>query len=168
MMFLFAQIVNSMNQINMSIHEVFMHRCLELAWIALYEGDAPVGSLVVCHGQIIAEGLEGVKAQQDVTWHAEIDAVRKACQALGTLDLKDCTLYTNVEPCVMCSYAIRQTGISQVIIGMETATLGGVSSTCAILIDPTIQGWGSPPAVVTDILRGECLAVRAEYDKNRD
>ncbi|HXW00196.1 MAG TPA: nucleoside deaminase [Anaerolineae bacterium] len=147
----------------MSIHEAFMRRCLELARIALYEGDAPVGSLVVRHGQIIAEGVEGVKAQQDVTWHAEIDAVRKACRALGTLDLKDCTLYTNVEPCVMCSYAIRQTGISQVVIGMETASLGGVSSAYAILSDSTIPGWGSPPVVVTDILKEECLQLRSRY-----
>jgi tRNA(adenine34) deaminase len=127
-----------------------------------------VGSVVVHHGQIIAEGIEGVKAQQDVTWHAEIEAVRKACQTLRTLNLRDCTLYTNVEPCVMCSYAIRQTGISQVVIGMETASLGGVSSACAILTDPTIPGWGSPPVVVTDILREECLALRSEYDKNKD
>jgi tRNA(adenine34) deaminase len=123
--------------------------------------------VVVRHGQIIAEGIESVRAQQDVTWHAEIDAVRKACQTLRTLDLKNCTLYTNVEPCVMCAYAIRQTGISQVVIGMETDSLGGVSSACAILSDPPIPGWGSPPAIVTDILREECLALRAEYDKNR-
>jgi tRNA(Arg) A34 adenosine deaminase TadA len=56
MMFLFAQIINSMNQINVSIHETFMRRCLELAQVALHEGDAPVGSVVVRHGQIISRG----------------------------------------------------------------------------------------------------------------
>jgi tRNA(adenine34) deaminase len=147
MMFLFAHIINSMKQINVSIHETFVRRCLELARIALYGGDAPVGSLVVRHGQIIAEGIEGVKAQQDVTWHAELDAVR------------------NVEPCVMCSYAIRQTGISEVVIGMETASLGGISSACAILCDPAIPGWGPPPAIVIDILREECLQLHSSYSQ---
>lgn len=147
----------------MSSHETFMRRCLKLAEMALQQGDAPVGSLLVRDGQIIAEGIEGVKAQQDVTLHAEIDAVRQACQVLGTLDLTGCTLYTNVEPCVMCSYAIRQTRISQVVIGMEISSLGGVSSACAFLLDPTVPDWGLPPMIVTNVLLEECLILRSQY-----
>ena len=73
-------------------HEEYMRRCRQLAQEALRGGDAPVGSLVLREGRIIAEGVEGVKARKDVTAHAEIIAIRKACAVLGMLDLSGCTL----------------------------------------------------------------------------
>ena len=109
-------------------HEKYMHRCRQLADEAVRGGDAPVGSLVLRDGKIIAEGVEGVKAQNDPTAHAEILAIRKACAALGTLDLSGTTLYTTTEPCLMCSYAIRQTRISRVVIEKRTEQGGGVTS----------------------------------------
>src|SRR5689334_1634155 len=88
-----------------SPHERYMRRCIELARRALDTGDAPVGALVVADDRIVAEGIEGVRARSDVTAHAEIEALRAASKGLGTLNLTGCTLYTSVEPCVMCAYA---------------------------------------------------------------
>ncbi len=106
----------------MSDDEDFMRRCLELGRIALQRGDAPVGSLIVLNKRIIAEGIESVKSKNDPTAHAEIEALREACRTLETIDLSGGTLYTNVEPCWMCSYAIRQTQISKSSIRQSKRT----------------------------------------------
>ncbi len=110
-----------------------------------------MGSLVLRDGQIIAEGVEGVKAQMDVTAHSEIIAVRKACAVLGTLDLSGTTLYTTTEPCLMCSYAIRQTRISQVVIENRTENGGGVTSQYPILSDSSFPNWAPPPDIILGI-----------------
>ena len=131
-----------------SQHEQYVRRCRQLAEEAVRGGDAPVGSLVLRDGRIIAEGIEGVKAQTDVTAHAELLAVRKACAALGTLNLSGATLYTTTEPCVMCSYAIRRTRISTVVIEKRTEEGGGVTSRYPILKDESFPGGGAPPEII--------------------
>jgi tRNA(adenine34) deaminase len=97
-----------------------------------------------------------VKATGDLTAHAEIEAVRRACVVLQAIRLDGCTLYTTAEPCFMCSYAIRQARISQVVIGRPTPEVGGVSSRHAILTDPAIAVWSSPPTICAVVLRHEC------------
>lgn len=141
---------------NESAHETFMRRAIELAKIALSKGDTPVGSLTVCDGQILAEGIEAVKTRIDISAHAEMIAIRQACRALGTLDLSGCAIYTTAEPCLMCSYAIRQTRISQVIIGRPSPQIGGLSSPHPILSDSRISCWGEPPRIVEGVLWTEC------------
>ncbi len=66
----------------------------------------PFGAVIVRNGEIIARGFNNVLASNDPTAHAEVDAIRKACQALGTFQLTDCDLYTSCEPCPMCLGAI--------------------------------------------------------------
>ena len=63
----------------MTTDEDFMRRCLEIGSIALSGGGAPVGSLIVIGGEIIAEGVESVKSKTDPAGHAKIEAVRRAC-----------------------------------------------------------------------------------------
>ena len=139
--------------------EGYMRRAIALARIALANGDTPVGSLVVHKRKIIGEGFEAVKKHMDVSGHAELIAIRNACSALQTFDLSGCTLYSTAEPCFMCSYAVRQTRISQVIIGRPTPTVGGISSHHPILIDAQIPGWGKPPDIVSGFLEAECFAL---------
>jgi tRNA(adenine34) deaminase len=140
---------------NNAIHERYMRRCIELSRRALAAGDAPVGALVVLNDRIVAEGIESVKARRDVTGHAEIEAVRSACERLGSLNLTGCTLYTNVEPCVMCAYAIRLARVSVVVTGARSSdaewTLNGwrVLTSGDILLDTPA------PSVVRDVLSSE-------------
>jgi tRNA(adenine34) deaminase len=129
-------------------HARHMRRCLMLARRAQRQGDAPVGSLVVRDGKIIGQGIEAVKKRRDIAAHAEIEAIREAVRALGTADLSGCILYTSVEPCFMCSYAIRQTGIAQVVLGRKIAAVGGASSRYPILRASDIPGWAAPPDIV--------------------
>ena len=122
-----------------------IERILRLADQARSRGDSAVGCVIARDGVIIAEAFEQVNSTKDAAGHAEILAIRLACKALDSLDLTRCALFTNVEPCWMCSYAIRDTGISEVVIGTVVADIGGVTSRYPILSDPDIAGWRDPP-----------------------
>lgn len=125
-----------------------MRRCIKLAGIATQNGESPVGSIIVLDDKIIGEGIEAVKQHNDITYHAEIEAIRNASNHLGHRNLAGCTLYTTNEPCIMCSYVIRQTGISIVVMGMLTGDTGGYSSALPVLKDKTISKWAAPPEII--------------------
>lgn len=124
-----------------------LRRCLELAEQARKHGESPVGAVIERGQELIAEAAERVRTDQDVTAHAELLAIRYACRALGTTNLSDCTLYTTVEPCWMCAFAIRETQISRVVISKPIKDIGAVTSRCPILTDAEIPDWGAPPKI---------------------
>jgi tRNA(adenine34) deaminase len=126
----------------------FMDRCYGLAESAKAAGESPVGTVIVRDGEVIAEGIEAVHAGPDPSGHAEMLAIRSACQRLGSADLSDCVLYTNVEPCFMCGYAIRATGIGRVVMAGPAGEIGAVDSNYAFLTDGSFERWGPPPEVV--------------------
>ncbi|HVE57987.1 MAG TPA: nucleoside deaminase [Pyrinomonadaceae bacterium] len=147
----------------MKSDEDFMSRCLELGRAALAVGDAPVGTLIVIGGKIIAEGIEAVRAKNDPTAHAEIEAVRLACKKLNKLNLSGSTLYTNVEPCVMCAFAIRQTGIREVVFGLSNSDVGGATSKFPVLTDSDFPAKHDPPEIRAGVLRAECKQLLREF-----
>jgi len=127
----------------------YMCRCLELAEASREAGETPVGSLIVLNGQILGEGIEGVRTHFDPSAHAEVQAIRAACRHEQTLDLSGATLYTTVEPCVLCAYAIRRAGVSRVVYGVPAGQAGGVTSRYDILADRELTGWPPPPEIVS-------------------
>lgn len=140
-------------------HERYMGRCIELARGALATNDAPVGAVVVSEEQIVGEGVEGVKAHSDVTAHAEIAALRAACRRLGTLDLSGCTLYTSVEPCVMCAYAIRLARVAAVVTGAGAADAECAVSGWTVLTSADVLLDRPLPLVVRGVMATESLAL---------
>jgi len=145
---------NSMGDIKQ--YENLMRRCIELAKIAKQRGDSPVGSVIVKGGHIIAEGIEGSKTHKDITFHAEIEAVRNAIITAGKTDLSDCFIVTTHEPCIMCSYVIRHHKIGLIIVGTTTGEIGGYSSALPVLLDKTISKWNTLPKIIDKILEQEC------------
>ena len=137
---------------------IYMRRCLELAEIAALAGDTAVGALIVCGEELVGEGLERTRATLDPSAHAEMEAIRQACKRLDTLDLRGCSLYSTVEPCVLCGYAIRRTGIAHVVYGVATGQAGACTSSYAILADRDLEGWPQVPEVTGGVLADECLA----------
>lgn len=137
-------------------NEIFMRRCIVLAELARASGEAPVGALLVHEGEILAEGIERTHSHFDVGAHAEVLAIRAACQKRKSTDLSGCTLYTTVEPCVLCSYVIRKTGIGRVVYGIPTDQAGGATSKYDILQDSNLAGWPPPPRVTAGVLADEC------------
>jgi tRNA(Arg) A34 adenosine deaminase TadA len=125
-----------------------MLRCIELARISEKRGDHPFGSLIIRDGQLLAEGLNSVVTEMDVTSHAESVAMRLACKAVGALDLRGATLYTSCEPCWICSCAIRELRIERVVFALTSPKGGGFSSPkYPILRDPEIERYGPPPVL---------------------
>ncbi len=139
------------------MEETLMRRCLELAEGSRRSGETPVGALVVRNGEILGEGLEATRALLDPSAHAEVQALRAACQAARSLDLTGTTLYTTVEPCVLCAYAIRRAGVSRIVYGIPAGQAGGVTSRYNLLTDDTLTGWPPPPEVVSGVLGEECM-----------
>lgn len=88
-------------------HVEFMKQAIALATENVVQGrGGPFGAVVVKDGVVIASGVNQVTASNDPTAHAEIVAIRNACQALGTFRLTDCDVYTSCEPCPMCLAAL--------------------------------------------------------------
>lgn len=149
-----------MTNLNQSELENYMKECIRLAKIAKDRGDSPVGSLLIRDGIIISEGIEGGKTHKDITYHAEIEAVRNAVKKLGKSDLSDCIMVTTHEPCIMCSYVIRHHKVKLIIVGDNSGEIGGYSSIYPLLNDKSITNWSDPPQIITGILEKECRELR--------
>lgn len=88
-------------------HKKFLQEAIKLAQENVASGrGGPFGAVIVKDGQIIARGCNQVLSQNDPTLHAEVDAIRQACQKLGSFQLTDCIIYSSCEPCPMCLGAI--------------------------------------------------------------
>jgi tRNA(Arg) A34 adenosine deaminase TadA len=135
-----------------------MRHCIELAREALERGDHPFGSVLVRDDAIFAEGQNRVTSKFDPTAHAETEAIREACKALETLDLRGFTIYASGEPCWMCSLVIRQVGIERVVIGeLSRWPTGGYASAFPVLTAEVPERFGPPPEVVVGVL-GEAIS----------
>ena len=121
-------------------------RCDALARIAASHDESPVGSVVVLGDAIIGEGVEASRAHRDVTFHAEVEAIRAAVATHGR-DLSAATLYTTHEPCLLCSYVIRHHRIARVVIRHAVPDVGGVTSRLPVLTTTEVASWGPPPII---------------------
>lgn len=137
-------------------HAQYMEKCLQLARKARSNGKTGVGAIVIRDGQIVGEGVEGDNALPLQLAHAEILAITQASSILATRDLSDCSLYTTVEPCMMCSYLIRSTRIKEVIFGVDAGSVGGATSRYPILTADDIDKWGKPPVVISGVMDRAC------------
>lgn len=94
-----------------------MRRAIALSEQSVRNGGGPFGSVVVRGGEIIAEATNSVTIACDPTAHAEVNAIRKAAQKLGTFDLSGCDIYTSCEPCPMCLGAIYWAHLNRIYYG---------------------------------------------------
>ncbi len=145
--------------------ERYMRRCIELAQLAFDSGDVPVGALVVRDGRVIGEGYERTRGRLDPAAHAEVEALRAACATLDTLDLSGATLYTTVEPCVLCAYVVRRTRIRRVVCGVDAGPRGGAAGRYPLPTDASSFADREPPALTSGILAEECESLLARYRK---
>lgn len=95
----------------------YMKQALQEAQKAFDRGEVPVGAVVVCRDRIIARSHNLTETLNDVTAHAEMQAITAAAEHLGGKYLTDCTLYVTVEPCVMCAGALGWSQISRIVYG---------------------------------------------------
>ncbi|MBW2938562.1 nucleoside deaminase [Aureisphaera sp. CAU 1614] len=105
----------------------FMKKALQEAETAFEKGEVPIGAVVVCKNQIIARAHNLTEALNDVTAHAEMQAITAAANFLGGKYLKDCTLYVTLEPCQMCAGALFWSQISKVVFGARDTERGCIA-----------------------------------------
>jgi len=117
-----------------------MLRALELAADAPAHGDVPVGAVVLdAAGEVIASGVNERELTGDPTAHAEVVALRRAADALGSWRLDGCTLVVTLEPCTMCAGAIVASRVERLVFGAFDEKAGAVSSLWDVIRDPRLN-----------------------------
>ena len=113
----------------------FMKLAVDEAKIAAAEGEVPVGAVIVRDGKVIATGRNNREKTLQAEGHAEMQAIRKACEVLGSPFLDGCDIYVTLEPCPMCAGAILQARMHKVIFGAYEDKSGAVGSVFNLFYD---------------------------------
>ena len=108
--------------------EYYMGLAIRQAKKALKHNEVPVGAVIVKNNKIISQAYNKREKSQDVTKHAEMIAIEKACKKLKNWRLDDCTIYITMEPCMMCCGAIEQSRISKIVYGTANENFGNVKN----------------------------------------
>ena len=143
----------------MTTDEQYMLRALEQAQMAADRDEVPVGVVVVCQDRIIARGHNLTETLNDVTAHAEMQAVTAAANALGGKYLSDCTLYVTVEPCVMCAGALAWAQVGRIVYGASDPKRG-YSVYAPEALHPRTQ-------VTAGVLAEECGELMRKFFKSK-
>ena len=137
-----------------------MMAALREAQTAYDEGEVPVGAVIVVDAHIIASNHNRTEQQHDPIAHAEILAIRDACQQMGYERLTDASLYVTVEPCVMCAGALVLSRIRQVIYGTENPKAGAVNSLYQVVQDARLN---HQLDVISGVMRAECSRLMSTF-----
>jgi tRNA(adenine34) deaminase len=145
-----------------------MQRCIALSVRAGEEGEYPYGVVICRDGKAVAESINRVAHERDVTRHAEVVAISRAQKALGTVSLDDCMIYVSAEPCVYCCYAIRESRIGRVVYGLRSPHMGGVSK-WPVLPDADLSNampevFAAPPEIVAGFMAAEAEATLLKWN----
>jgi tRNA(adenine34) deaminase len=133
----------------------YMKQALMEAQRAAERGEVPVGAVVVCHDRIIARSHNLTETLNDVTAHAEMQAITAAANYLGGKYLTDCALYVTVEPCVMCAGAIAWSQLGRLIFGASDEKRGYHKYAPEALHPKTI--------VIQGVLADECASLMKQF-----
>ncbi len=130
---------------------------------AAEDGEVPVGAIIVKDGQVIATGRNRREKNHDATAHAEIEAIKYACEATGDWRLDGCELYVTLEPCPMCSGAIINSRIKTVIFGAYDTKCGALGSVANFANLP----FNYTPEVYGGICEDECRKLLTDFFKDK-
>ena len=137
----------------------YMDEALILAREAAAEGEVPVGCVIVCKDKIVGRGRNRREQGRSALAHAEVEAIRQACETLGGWRLWECTLYVTLEPCPMCAGAIVNARIPRVVFGASDAKCGACGSVC----DLFSMEFNHHPTVEKGVREEEAAALMSEF-----
>lgn len=144
--------------------EEYMALALELAGEAAAEGEVPVGCVIAGpDGTVIGTGRNRRENGSDATAHAEMEAIRSACAALGSWRLTDCSLYVTLEPCPMCAGAVINARVSRLYYGAREPHSGCCGSVLNLFMEP----FGFEPRIEGGIRGNECTALLRRFFESR-
>jgi tRNA(adenine34) deaminase len=141
------------------MHEDFMRQALILAEEAAAAGEVPVGCVIVKDGAVIGRGRNRREEKQQVSSHAEMEAMAQANETLGTWRLDGCTMYVTLEPCPMCAGAIINARLDRVYYGARDEAMGA----CGGVLNLFMEAFPHRPALVGGVLAAECRAVLSSF-----
>ena len=137
----------------------YMDEALALARAAAAEGEVPVGCVVVRKGEIVGRGRNRREQGRSALAHAEVEAIRQACETLNGWRLWECTLYVTLEPCPMCAGAIVNARIPRVVYGAKDTKSGACGSVC----DLFSMEFNHHPRVESGLREEEWAALLTEF-----
>ena len=141
-----------------------MRRALDLAREAAEDGEVPVGAVVTCRDELVAEARNAMRGSSDPTAHAEMVAIRAAAAKLGTSRLDECTLWVTLEPCAMCASAVAIARMKSLRFAAEDPKGGGVVHGPRIFSQPTCH---HRPEVLSGIGEAESAALLKRFFEER-
>ena len=148
-------------------HEHYMRIALDLGREAAARGNRPLGSLLVdSAGAVVSKGENRVYTDQDPTAHGEMVVIREACRRLGTLDLAGHTLYTSLEPCPMCCWAILESKVSRLVLGARHGAIGR-TDLGSYSVEKMMELTGRSVELVTGVLSRDCEERRLAWVAER-
>ena len=140
--------------------EEAMRLAIAQAKEAAAAGEVPVGCVVLDRdGNVLGAGRNRREETHRADAHAEMEAIRQACDALGTWRLEDCTLVVTLEPCPMCAGAIVNARVGTVVYGAKEPNFGS----CGSVINLFEERYGHHPAVYGGVLADECAALLSDF-----
>jgi len=143
-------------------HQHYMRLALDRARAAGEKGNRAVASVIVRDGNILGEGENTAFTDYDPSAHAEVAAIRKACAALRTLDLSGSTLYSTLEPCPMCFWAMQEARIGTLVLGGRYAGIGRTDKG-RYTVESFREFTGRPLEIVTGVLERDCEQVWLDW-----
>ena len=143
-----------------TLQERFMKEAIRQAKKAEALEEVPIGCVIVHEGKIIARGYNRRNTDKNTLSHAELNAIRKASKKLGDWRLEGCTMYVTLEPCQMCSGALVQSRIDEVVIGCMNAKAGCAGSVMNLL---QVDGFNHQVKITQGVLEEECSSMLSEF-----
>ena len=141
----------------------YMTLAINEASRALEYDDVPIGAVIVKDGEVIARGYNKREAEGDATAHAEIVAIREACNTLGGWHLDGCEIYVTLEPCPMCMGAIVNSRIKKVIFGPKDAKAGA----CGSVFNFNSYPLNHKPEIVSGVMENKGRELLSEFFANK-
>lgn len=151
------------------MNRTFMARAIQLSVESVQSGlGGPFGALIVRESEVVAEAANRVTSSNDPTAHAEILAIRSACEKLGRFELKDCEIYTSCEPCPMCLGAIYWARLSRIYFANTAEDAAKIGFDDSFLYAELQQPRPQRRVPTTQMMREEALAAFREWADRPD
>lgn len=146
----------------------WMRRAIELSVENVENGGGPFGAVIVRDGELVAEGVNRVTANNDPTAHAEVSAIRAACQHEKNFKLEGCTIYTSCEPCPMCLSAIYWAGISRIYYGNTKQDAEHIHFGDKFIYDEIALPYEKRSIPIEPLMRDEALEAFRRWEEKDD
>ena len=148
----------------LDVDEQFMDLALAEAKKAEASGEVPVGAVIVVDGVVIAKSFNRPLSLNDPTAHAEIGALRDACREQRNYRLSNATMYSTVEPCMMCAGAMIHARLARLVFGTPDPKAGSAGSIYNVLTDPRLN---HRVEVISGIREDECASLLLDFFQRR-